>query len=220
MAVDPHNWDPLSVDALADVFRSIPVPWWIAGGCALDLFLGKQTRRHADTDVLFLRRDQLIVQEHLPDWQLFKTKHPTPPHLAPWPAGEFLDLPISDIWVRRDDGAAWAFQIMLMETEGEEWIYRRLPSIRGNIADLELRTESGIPYLAPEIQLLYKSGSGRRKDRVDLDRVLPQLAPEQVRWLLDCLRMQYPQGHRWIQYIERSSVAQALGGPTRQESDD
>jgi hypothetical protein len=205
--LDPHNWSPLSVDDTADVFRGIPAPWWVAGGWALDLFVGRTTRAHDDTDILILR-DQLAVQKHLSDWHLFKTKQPTTPHLAPWPTGEFLDPPINDVWARRElyDGP-WRFQVMLMEAEGDRWVYRRLPSIGGRIADMGLTTEAGIPYLAPEIQLLYKSGTGLKKDADDLTNVLPVLPRRRVEWLLRCLRRQYPDGHAWTAPLESRAGA-------------
>jgi hypothetical protein len=200
---DPHNWSPLSVEEVATVFEGISVPWWIAGGWALDLFVGRTTRPHKDIDVLILRRDQLAVQKHLSDWQLFKTKQPTPPHLAPWPTSEFLDPPINDIWARRElhDGP-WRFQLMLMKAADDRWIYRRLPTISGKIADMGLVTDAGIPYLAPEIQLLYKSGTGRKKDFDDLTNVLPLIPPRRAQWLLDCLRRQYSDGHAWVGLLE------------------
>ena len=205
MNLDPRNWSPLSVAELATAFAGMPVPWWIAGGVALDLFLGHTTRPHEDIDVQILRRDQSIVQGHLQhDWRLFKTKQPDPPHLAPWPSGEFLDSPINDVWARSElhDGP-WRFQLMLMEAEGAEWVYRRLPSIRGRIAEMGLLTDMGVPYLRPEIQLLYKGRHDvRPKDTQDLQRLLPRLAREKAAWLLDCLRAQYPEGHEWIGLIE------------------
>ena len=204
MVVDDKNWNPLSVDDLAAIFRRLSIPWWISGGWALDLFLGRETREHQDTDVLILRRDHLVVQEYLEkDWQLFKTKQPG---LAPWPHGEFLETPVNCFWVRRHD-TTWAFEVMLMETEGDYWVYRRLPSVRGKIAQMGFVTDSGIPYLSPEIQLLYKSGPNRRKDSEDLKLVLPRLPSEKVQWLLDGLRMQYLSGHDWIGYIERFLAA-------------
>ena len=203
MNLDPDNWDPLPVDELAGIFHQIPIPWWIAGGVALDLFVGRTTRPHDDIDVLVLRRDQLVVQEHLRDWHLFKTQAPAWPHLAPWPRGELLDLPVCDIWARRElcDGP-WRFQIMLMEAEGDRWVYRRLRSIGGRISDLGLVSEAGIPYLRPEIQLLYKSPTGRPKDTRDLMEVLPHLPREGAERLLHHLREQDPEGHPWIPAIE------------------
>jgi hypothetical protein len=216
MELDPDNWSPLSVDAIAGLFRPMPVRWWIAGGWALDLFLGEVTREHGDIDALILQRDQLLVQKSLRDeWELFKTHQPTPSHLAPWPDGEFLEPPVTDIWVRRPGTSAWSFQIMLMETDGEEWVYRRLRSIRGPMGELGLRTDGGVPYLRPDIQLLYKAGSSlaksdqgyRAKNFRDLERVLPALSAEQVEWLSSRLKMQYPEGHEWLEFIERMRLS-------------
>jgi len=201
MTLDPYNWSPLTVDEVARVFQDIPTLWWVAGGAALDLFLGHTTRHHEDIDVLILRRDQLLAQKHLPDWNLFRTEAPTPPHLAPWSQGVFLEPPVNSVWIRSEDDGPWRFEIMFMETEGDEWVYRRLRSIRGRIADLGMQTDSGIPYLRPEVQLLYKSGTGRHKDSDDLKRVLPRLKREQARWLLRCLQLQYPHGHTWMEEV-------------------
>lgn len=132
---------------------------------------------------------------------MFKTKSPG---LAPWPHGEFLNTPINSVWVRRDEGSPWAFMFMLMEADGDDWVYRRFTQIRGKSADLGLRTEDGIPYLSPEIQLLYKSKDhGRQKDQDDFLRVLPHLPPAKARWLLDCLLLQHGREHPWIEEIEK-----------------
>jgi hypothetical protein len=63
-AVDlPHreSWHPLTpheADPLLSVLRA---PWWVAGGWALDLYLGKVTRVHKDLDVGIFREDAAIV---------------------------------------------------------------------------------------------------------------------------------------------------------------
>jgi hypothetical protein len=46
----------------------------------------------------------------------------------------------------------------------------------GSIADMGLTPDAGIPYLAPEIQLVYKSGTGLKKDTDDLVSVSPTLS--------------------------------------------
>ncbi len=48
-------WEPLSIDAVGRLLQSGTVPWWIAGGWAIDLHLGRRSRAHADVDVLVLR---------------------------------------------------------------------------------------------------------------------------------------------------------------------
>jgi len=117
--------------------------------------------------------------------------------------GEYLNSPVNSIWVRRDDDAPWAFMFMLLDTDGDDWVYRRLPAIRGRISDMGLHTKAGVPYLSPEIQLLYKAKNYRPKDMIDLHEVIPNLPVEKVRWLLACLRQEYPAGHDWIAHIEQ-----------------
>ncbi len=105
MTEDVHNWEPLSVEETVDLMSGLRVPWWIAGGWAIDLFLGRQTRTHGDTDVLIRRDDQLEVQRYLADWDLYKTQQPG---LKPWPAGDFQRRPFDDIWCRRTPESPWA----------------------------------------------------------------------------------------------------------------
>lgn len=80
--IDADNWRQTSIDEVVSIFSGAGVSWWIAGGWALDLFLGRITRDHKDIDVQILRRDQLAIQRHLADWKLFKTNQPG---LEPWP---------------------------------------------------------------------------------------------------------------------------------------
>ena len=47
----------MTFDETRDVFAPLSIPWWIAGGWAIDVYLGRQTREHADIDVSVLRAD-------------------------------------------------------------------------------------------------------------------------------------------------------------------
>ena len=55
---------------VADVFGGYARPWFIAGGWASDLFLGRVTREHEDVDVAVLRPDQFALREHLRAWDV------------------------------------------------------------------------------------------------------------------------------------------------------
>ena len=87
MGEDVYTWEPLPAAKVAELLSGLKVPWWIAGGCAIDLFVGRQTRSHGDTDVLIQREDQLEVQAHLSDWDLHRANYPG---LVPWKEGEYL----------------------------------------------------------------------------------------------------------------------------------
>ncbi|MEX0884908.1 MAG: hypothetical protein WD009_00575 [Phycisphaeraceae bacterium] len=200
--LDVHDWQPLSVAEVTSVMRQSKGPWWIAGGWAIDLFLGRQTRPHGDMDVLILRRDQLAVQRHLNGWHLYKTKQPTPSSLGPWSDGEYLprDTGIFDIWVKQELGGPWRLQLMLMESDLDRWVFRRDERIGETVDALGWHTSDGTPVLRPEIQLLYKGKlEGRRdKDDADFAAVLPHLTREQRRWLAAALRLQFDDAHPWL----------------------
>jgi hypothetical protein len=52
----------------------LSVPWWVAGGWALDLYVGNQSRPHKDFDVGILRRDVHEVIAGLPSWDFFEAE--------------------------------------------------------------------------------------------------------------------------------------------------
>jgi Aminoglycoside-2''-adenylyltransferase len=63
-------WDPLRPQDAVSELAAWAAPWWVAGGWAIDLLLGRQTREHGDLDLLVLRRDQASVREELRDWDV------------------------------------------------------------------------------------------------------------------------------------------------------
>jgi hypothetical protein len=201
LRTDINNWMPLSVSDICAIFSEIPVTWCIAGGWALDLYFGKQLRKHDDIDVIILREEQLTAFQYLTKgWQLYKAEKGK---LALWEEGELLTV-TKDIWVSKDSNSSWAFQIMLIDTNQESWVYGREKSIYSPIKDIMAMTEEGIPYLKPEIQLLYKGGSSeiRVKDHNDFLTVFPSLTSRAKKWLKASLKRQFPESHIWVDYIE------------------
>ena len=63
-------------DSAAGGLAGAGFPWWIAGGWAIDLVVGLQTRTHADLDVLTLRTDHLKVRQHLAAWDVHAADPP------------------------------------------------------------------------------------------------------------------------------------------------
>ena len=47
-----------AVSAVCSLLSSLTVPYWIIGGWAIDLAVGRVTRDHADVDVMVLERDK------------------------------------------------------------------------------------------------------------------------------------------------------------------
>jgi len=194
------SWNPLSPQDGAILLSSLTVPWWISGGWALDLYMGRQTRDHADLDVQFLRRDQQVVRAAFAGWDVQAAlPHPRAEDwpFQEWRHGDDLDARIHDIWCRPSPGEPWRVQLMLADSEGDEWLFRRDQRIRRRVATIGCWSEDGLPYLAPEIQLLYKATAfPRAKDEADFAQVAPHLAPERRQWLRVSLALVHP-GHPW-----------------------
>jgi hypothetical protein len=174
-------------------------PWAVAGGWAIDLFVGRQTRAHADVDLATLRRDQAALRAHLGDVDVRKARDHA---LHGWLPGETLVLPVHEVHVRWPDGSA--LELLLNESEGppdadgcpETWIFRRDARVRRPFRDAFLSRE-GVPYLAPEIALLFKSNDGSAKTTGDLDVALPTMSLEQRGWLHDAIALGSPV-HPWL----------------------
>ena len=166
--------------AVREILTANDIPWAVAGGWALDLFLGRQTREHADLDLAIWRSDQHKLRAALtPDWALEVADNDT---LRPWSADEWLSLPVHEIHARPVGGAQPALEFLLNERDEGAWIYRRDPVIRRDL-DRAILVRDTIPFLAPEIVLLYKSRRPRPTDEADFEVVLPALTMEQRDWL-------------------------------------
>lgn len=193
----PHldRWEPATPNEVRDRLAMVDSPWWIAGGYAIEFAVGTPFRGHADIDVMLLRRDQLAAQQALPGWEWWAADPPG--ELRPWTVGEILPPDVHDIWCRPSADAPWRVQFMLDEADGEDWVSRRDPRIRRPIADIGLVNADGIPYLAPEIQLLYKAKGSRPKDERDFAAMLPRLDAAQRQWLREATALAYGE-HPWL----------------------
>jgi hypothetical protein len=189
--VSEWNWRPLDLDQAVRLLEGFPPRWWIAAGWALDLNLGRKTREHSDVDVLVLRSDQLAIQDHLAGWDI---QIADGGRLEPWAAGLTIEPPRSGFWARSEPDGPWEIQFLLAEHSGDTWFYRRDPSIAMPLGDIEARSEQGVPYLRPEIVLLYKSRHRRERDEADLEATLPTLDPAARARLREWL----PAGHPWL----------------------
>nr|WP_227395081.1 hypothetical protein [Jeotgalibacillus aurantiacus] len=172
---------------------NFPEKWFIAGGWAIDLAVGRQTREHHDLEIGILRDDQKAVFLYLANWSFRKV---VKGELYSW-NGEQLELPIHElhgVYQGRE------LEILLNEHDAEDWVFRRDSSIRRPLEKSILHF-GGIPCLAPEIVLLYKSTNPRAKDEKDFKNMLPLLQIDQACWLNDALKIHKP-GHHWIKELK------------------
>jgi hypothetical protein len=172
---DRQPWAPLTRDETARLLGPTGVRWWFTGGHALELHLGRSWRAHDDVDVGILRSDVAAFSQALADHDV---------RLAA--AGRLRALPArplrtalheNNLWVRARGSGPWCLDVTISEGDDEAWAYRRQPSRRVPWPDAVLVDPEGLPYLAPELQLLHKSVSVRAKDGVDAAVVIPALKP-------------------------------------------
>ena len=181
-------------DDAARLWHGLQASWWIAGGWAIDLWLGRQTREHLDLDIAILRKDQWRVRRHLDGWDLHIAEEET---LSPLPRDEQLDPPRHALWCRQDAEAGWAFELLINESSGTDWVFRRDDRVRRRLSGIGHVTPEGLPVLSPEIVLLFKAKNRREHDEADFANVHPTLDAGQRRWLSAALRVAHP-GHDWI----------------------
>jgi hypothetical protein len=196
VADDLGPWSPLSVPETAAVMHGCGAPWWIGGGWAIELLVGRPTRVHSDVDVLVLRRDLASIRAHLAAWDVHAADPPG--SLRPWALDETLPADVHDIFLRRTPTSPWCFQLMIDDTDGDDWLFRRDHGIRRPVSSLTGRASTAsLGVLAPEIQLLYKSRGLRPRDEADFDVALPHLVDVEREWLADALTRVSPD-HPWL----------------------
>ncbi|WP_318614764.1 nucleotidyltransferase domain-containing protein [Sporosarcina sp. YIM B06819] len=170
--------------------------WGIAGGWAIDLFVGEETRPHSDIEVALFREDQQALRKALPDWSFEKV---VKGELISWEK-EWLELPVHELHGVHKQRVGERLEVLLNETKDGEWIFRRESSISFPESSLFLVPNEGVPYLHPAVVLLYKAKNAREKDHADFDAVKDLLKVEDKEWLRKALWVHVPE-HKWIQEL-------------------
>jgi hypothetical protein len=165
--------------------------------------------------VAILRRDQAAVRRHLDGWELHVALGPGE-GLEPWARGRGIDAPLHAVWCRRRATDPWAFELLLNDSDGDRWLFRRDHSIARPVSDIGARTDSGTAYLRPAIVLLYKAKNARVRDEEDLRAVIPTLTESERAWLAEAISTVHP-GHAWLRLL-RSSRSSARSTLRRRES--
>jgi hypothetical protein len=169
-------------------------PFWIAGGLAIDLAVGRPTRAHGDTDIAILRGDEAALEPLLDEWEIV-IAHAG--RFLPWDGAPF-QAPHHQFWARRRGSDTWHFEVLLEEHAGDAWIYRRDARITLQLAALGRATADDVPFLAPEVALLYKSTRpDEPRSAADFSVAAPVLDGDARRWLREALAVTSP-GHPWI----------------------
>ena len=172
------------------LFAEAPFRWWISGGHALELHIGESWRSHDDLDVGVCRSQVAEAYRWLGGWELYVA---AAGRITPWD-GRPLDAYRSEnnVWARQSAGSPWRFDLTVGSGTARKWVYRRVQSVTRPWSRAVLKSVSGVPYLAPDLQLLFKAKHPRPKDHVDAEMVIPFLDSGARRFLTDRLSPEHP----------------------------
>jgi hypothetical protein len=189
---DLGRWEPFDVPAVGQLMAGADMLWWLSGGQALDVFLGRATRPHGDIDVSVRRSDWPALRSHLSDRLEVVIARAGQLHALPEP-DEPLDDAVHNLWTRAPDDDAWRLQINLEPCVGTDWVFRRDPRIRRPIAEVVWRRDDGLPFVNPAVQLLWKARDATPKDEIDLANVAPHLPTAERAWLIEAITLAHPE---------------------------
>ncbi|MFI1248480.1 hypothetical protein OHA63_12630 [Streptomyces anulatus] len=184
------SWTPGEV---AHRLAGISTPWCVAAGWALDLFRGRQTRDHGDIEIAVPQAGFPEVRDRFPGYVFDAAgsgriwEDATPETLAA----------VHQTWLRDPATGNYLLDVFREPHDGDIWICRRDETIRLPYGEIVHHTRDGIPYLAPELVLLFKAKHARPKDRRDFDATVPHLTGAQRTTLEELLARVHP-GHAWL----------------------
>lgn len=206
---DPENWDPLSLNELKQLLDGVSKPWWVAGGTAIDLHVGRSTRAHHDLDIMIFRNHCTDFQDALEGWDLriptgkwVGPPNESPALFVPWPDRLMLGDWAGQVWCRRALHEKWSLELLISPGDGSMWTFKHDPSITRSLSDIGGTSDYGIPYLLPEIVLLHKARSayvGEFAD-ADLESCIPSMDSQAVDWLREMIQRVAPQ-HHWLERL-------------------
>jgi len=185
-------WHPLEV---AERLAGVDVAWCVAAGWALELFRGQTTRDHEDLEIAVPAGGFGLIRAALADFEFDVVGSG-----RRWPLDSSAFAVMHQTWVREPDTGVYRLDVFREPHEGGTCICRRNTRIRRPYEQIIMVSPDGVPYLAPEIVLLFKAKHDRAKDEADFKGVLPLLDPMRRAWLAAALRRTHP-GHRWIEAL-------------------
>ena len=203
-----------------DVIKNAHIKWAVCGGFALDLFLEKEIRRHSDIDICVFEKDRDKILHYMlqNDWNVYEFRgqgkvRPLNSALSSECGRNLMctkdNCDIVKFYPCDDADLLWYeffhtgiekldyLEFLFNTADNEYFIFSEEKGIKRKLSDAIL-FKNNIPYLAPEIVLLYKSS---RSDNIeynyDFEQTYSHMNDEQKAWFDNNLNVLYPEGHMW-----------------------
>jgi hypothetical protein len=191
---DDADWEAWRPQQAANALAGVDAPWAVAAGWAIDLFLGEQRRDHDDLELAVPASRFREVANALGELEFHVI---APATCVPVDeAGDLLDRH-HQTWGLDRAANRWRVDLFREPSNGDTWICRRDERIRLPYSELIEHTGDGIPYVRPEVVLLFKAKHARPKDEGDLAAVLPRLDAARKQQLAEWLELVHPV-HFWL----------------------
>ena len=193
----------------------------ICGGFALDLFLGYESRVHGDIDVLAFWEDReaIIAYMQSKGFLVYEMLGGGKVHRITDIRGQEKlrknifcctgDCELVRLYDTEEQDVFWLdfqhtgltklnyIEFLFNEKTEDAFVYVRDNRVRRELKRAVLQKD-GIPYLAPELCLLFKSTDIEREGyQQDFELTVERLSEEQRAWFETAMELLYPEGHRW-----------------------
>ncbi len=160
--------------------------WFIAGGWAIDLFLNRETRVHDDIEIGIYRKNQMQLYRYFEKYKKYyinNKSHIGKHEKQAWNR-EYLRLPIHELYIEHEK---LELEVLINEKDEGHWVYGRNENVKLDEKKIIQFTEDRIPYLCPEIVVLYKTTEMRSKDVEDIANALGKINETQKKWLFESI---------------------------------
>ena len=203
-----------------DFINKVNIPWAICGGFALDLFLEREIRTHSDIDICVFEKDREKIFQYMlqNNWRVYEFRGQG--KLRPLDTGSISETGRNLMCINGNCNFVKLFpckeenfmyhefihsgikefnylEFLFNVIDEEDFVFDKKRGIKRELGKAIL-FNSGIPFLAPEIVLLFKaSRSENPKYQYDFIQTYAHLNDEQQSWFSQNLDILYPNGHKW-----------------------
>jgi len=213
------------INEVNTLLKSSDFEYAVCGGYAIELFLDKETRKHGDIDILvyWSDRDKIILYMYSFGWEVYEmcgngiVHHITDINnqkrvkrnvfcikdncelVKLYPHNE------TDMYYLKFNHSGQTIlnfiEFLFNDKTETDFLYARNIEIKRALSKA-IMSCNNIPYLAPELILLYKSTDVQRDGyQLDYDEAICMMNSEQKNWLKNALNILYPSGHLWATNI-------------------